>query len=552
MTALVDSARPVDVGGPDAGAASTAGTRQLLRLIARRDRFRILLWLGGIVGLVAATAASITGLYSAQADLDRYAELVRGNAALIVQSGPGYGLQDPAVPATTGAVVMNEVAIWTVVAVALMSLFMTVRHTRTEEETERAETVRALPVGRHSELTAALVATGVTNVLVTFGVVVTLLAYDLEPVGSIAFGLALIGSGAVFAAVAAVAAQVAGGSRAALGLGGVVLGASFVLRAVGDVGNGVLSWLSPIGWAQAIRAYADERWWVLLLPAAATAALLVVAFELQARRDLGAGLMPERPGPSVASPRLSSTIGLAVRLQRASVISWTVAVALFAFLYGVVADQAESILEDNPEMEDFFAQLGEGSVTDAFLATATLILALLATGFTISSVLRARAEEVGGRAESLLATPTSRERWAGGHVTVSIVGTTIMLLVAGASEGFGLALVSGDREWIPRLIGATLVMVPAMLVTGGVAMVAYGLSARLAMAAWGYYAFTLVVGMLGALLDLPQWALNLSPFEHVPAIPSEPMDWVPVIVLVALAGALFATGLTAFRRRDMS
>ncbi len=552
MTALAEQVLPADTGAPSAGTAPTAGMWQLLQLIARRDRFRVLLWLGGIVGLVVATAASITGLYTTQADLDRYAGLVRGNAALIVQSGPGYGLEDPAVPATTGAVVMNEVAIWTIIAVALMSVFMTVRHTRTEEETERAEIIRALPVGRHSQLTAAFVAVAATNVVVAVGVVVTLLAYDLEVTGSVAFGLALVGAGTVFAAFAAVAAQVAGGSRAALGLGGAVLGASFVLRAVGDVGSGALSWLSPIGWAQAIRAFDDERWWVLLLPAVATAGLLSAAFELQARRDLGAGLLPERPGPPAASPRLSSPLGLAVRLQRASVISWTVAIALFAFLYGVVADQAESILEDNPEMEDFFAQLGEGSITDAFLSTATLILALLGTGFTIASVLRARSEEVAGRAESLLATATSRERWAGSHVAVAVVGTTVMLSIAGASQGLGLAAVSGDIDWIVRLVGAGLAMVPAMLVTGGVAMVAYGRSARLALAAWAYYAFTLVAGMLGALLDLPQWALNLSPFEHVPAIPSESMDWVPVAALVVLAAALFAVGLAAIGRRDMS
>ena len=301
MTTLAEPMRSVDVGGPDRGTASTAGMWQLLRLIARRDRFRIVLWLGGIVGLVVATAASITGLYTTQADLDRYAGLVRGNAALIVQSGPGYGLQDPAAPATTGAVVMNELAIWTIIAVALMSVFMTVRHTRTEEETERAEIVRALPVGRHSQLTAALVGVLATNVVVAGGVVVALVSYDLPVAGSVAFGLALVGAGSVFAAVAAVAAQVAGGSRAALGLGGVVLGASFVLRAVGDVGNGPLSWLSPIGWAQAIRAFADERWWVLLLPVVAAAGLLSAAFELQARRDLGAGLLPEQPGPPTAS-----------------------------------------------------------------------------------------------------------------------------------------------------------------------------------------------------------------------------------------------------------
>jgi len=542
----------VDIGGRSEGSVANAGLVWLLRLIARRDRIRIGLWTTGIVGLVVATVASITGLNGTQEDLDRYAALVRENAALIVQAGPGYGLQDPAVPATMGAVVMNEVGIWVIIAVALMSVFMVVRHTRTEEETGRAETVRALPVGRHTQLTAAVIATAIANVVVAAASVLVLIAYDLAIVGSIAFGLTVVGAGLVFTAVGAVVAQMAGGSRAALGLGGLVLGVSYVLRAIGDVGAGALSWLSPIGWAQSIRAFADERWWVLLLPIAATGALLAGAYVLQSRRDLGAGLLPDQPGPAVASRLLSSPVGLAVRLQRASVVAWASGLALFAFLYGVIADQAESILEDNPEMEDFLTQSGQGSITEAFLSTAMLILALMGTGFTVASVLRSRSEETAGRAESILAGPVSRWRWAGGHVVVAVAGTVGILAATGATLGLGHAVIVGQWDWVVRLLGAGLALVPAVLVTAGVAAVAYGLSPRLALASWGFYAFVLVVGMLGALLDLPQWAMNLSPFEHVAAIPAEPMSWPPVFALLAAAGSLFLAGFVALRRRDMS
>lgn len=147
---------------------SLAGLGILIRLVLRRDRIRMLLWFVGIVGLVVATAASITGVYNTPAQLEQYAQIVRGNSALIVQAGPGYGLDDP----TTGAVMMNEVGIWTLIGVALMSVFMTVRHTRTEEETERAELVRAAPVGRHAQLMATMVGVTVANVLVAAGVVV--------------------------------------------------------------------------------------------------------------------------------------------------------------------------------------------------------------------------------------------------------------------------------------------------------------------------------------------------------------------------------------------
>ncbi len=166
--------------------------------------------------------------------------------------------------------------------------------------------------------------------------------------------------------------------------------------------------------------------------------------------------------------------------------------------------------------------------------------------------LRTRSEEAAGRAEAVLAAPVSRRRWAGGHVAVAAAGTVGILALAGAGVGVGYAAIVGEWEWVARMLGAGLVMVPAMWIIGGVALVAYGISPKLALASWGYYAFVLVVGMLGALLELPQWVLNLSPFEHVPAIPSEAMSWGPVVVLVATAAALAAVGFGALRRRDLS
>ncbi len=534
--------------GRSGGHDSTAGIGQLVRLVLRRDRMRIAMWCTAIVGLIVVTAASITGLYHTPAELETYGRLVRGNSALIVQSGPGYGLDNP----TTGAVMMNEVAIWTIIGVSLMSVFMTIRHTRTEEESERAELIRAAPVGRHAPLAAALIAVAIADAVVAIGSALALVAYGLPLSGSVAFGVSIFGAGLVFAGVALVAAQVASGSRAALALGGAVLGLSFVFRAVGDVGNGVLSWVSPIGWAQAIRSYADERWWVIALPVLATTGLVAAAVALQDRRDFGAGLVPQRPGPAAAGPGLASPFGLAVRLQRASVIGWAIGIGLISFFYGIVADQAESMIQDNPDLADFFAQLGGASITDAFLSTSVLILALIGTGFTISSVLRLRSEELAGRTDALLATAVSRRRLALSHLVVAAVGTTVIMVTAGLSIGLGFALVSGDASQIGRLLAAALVMVPAMLVIAGGTFALFGLVPRWSLVIWGFYAWVMVAGMLATVLRLPDWTLDLSPFQHVPALPAASMSWMPVTVLLVVALALVVVGLLALDRRDMS
>jgi ABC-2 type transport system permease protein len=62
----------------------------------------------------------------------------------------------------------------------------------------------------------------------------------------------------------------------------------------------------------------------------------------------------------------------------------------------------------------------------------------------------------------------------------------------------------------------------------------------------------MVAGMLATVLRLPDWTLDLSPFQHVPALPAASMSWLPVTVLLAVTAGLVAVGLLALDRRDMS
>jgi ABC-2 type transport system permease protein len=525
-----------------------AETGLLVRLVLRRDRVRLVLWVVGIAALVVVSAGSVAGLYDTPESLAGYASLAEDNAAVVVQAGPGYGLDEP----TTGAVLMNEASIWTIIMVALMSILMVVRHTRAEEESERAELLRSGPVGRHAAAASAMIGVALADVAVAIAVVTGLLALGFDATGSVAFGSALAGAGLVFGAVGLVAAQVATSSRAASGLGILALGIAFVIRAVGDVAENGLSWLSPIGWGQGIRAFADERWWVLVLPVVATAALVGLAAVLAGRRDFGGGLLVPRAGPAEAGPALSGPLGLAVRLHRASIAGWAAGVAVLGAFYGIFADQAERMLEENPDMEEFFTQLGMGSITDAFLATSILMLGLLAAGFTIAAVLRIRTEESAGRADPLLATPTSRAAWAGAHLVTVGVGTVLVLAVGGLGSGVGAGVVLGEPGRVVELVWASLVMAPAPLVLGAVAFALVGARPRWSLVAWVGLVVAGVVGLFAEVLDLPGWARNLSPFRHVPALPAAPFSALPVVALLGVAAVLLAVGLAGLRHRDLN
>jgi ABC-2 type transport system permease protein len=526
---------------------SLTGLGRLVRLILRRDRVRLPVWVLALAGIVLGSAASLVPLYPEQVDIQQYVDLFGDNPALVAFAGPGYGFDDP----NLGVILVNETQLWACLGIALMCIFLVNRHTRAEEEAERTEVLRSSVVGRHAPTAAAVIVVGATSVLVAALCGLGFIALGYGATGSLTYAAGLAGCGLVFTGLTAAIAQVAGSSRATLGLATAVLGLAFVLRAVGDIADSGLRWLSPIGWAQGVRAFADERWWPVALCLATTLLAVVAAFWLATRRDLGSGILPQRPGPARGGRWSAGPLGLAVRLQRGSVLAWMVGLALMGGVYGSIGEDVEQMIEDNEAFADVLAQLEGADVTDSFFATAVAMQALLAAGFAISAALRVRSEEAAGRVEPVLAAPVGRWRWAWSHLLVAAVGTVLVVAAGGLGVGASYAVVSGDAGQVLRLTGAALATVPAVLVLAGVAVALFGASLRLAVVAWAGLGVIVLIELFGELLRLPSWSQAVSPLHHVPALPAEDLRALPLLALTALAVALTAVGLTRFRARDL-
>ena len=253
-----------------------------------------------------------------------------------------------------------------------------------------------------------------------------------------------------------------------------------------------------------------------------------------------------------AGPLLSGTYGLAGRLQRGSMIGWIIGVTILGAFYGAITDEAEQMVADNPELEDFFAQAGVGSITDSFLATAALMIGLLATGYATSAVLKLRTEETSGRVEPLLATPTPRVRWASSHLLVAAGGLLLVLLGGGLGVGVGAAVVTDDPSRVAQMMGSVLIVGPAVAAVAALAFLLCCSVPKWALLSWIAVAFVVVVGLLGSVLDLPQWVMDISPFAHVPPAPAAAVTAGPLLVLGAVALVLVALGLLGVNRRDIA
>ncbi len=521
------------------------GSITLLRLYLRQDRIMLLAWILGGVLLYYSQAVSTDGLYATQADLDKAAQSIGGNAAFIAMLGP-----DQALNTLGGQVAWQSVAFGIIVA-GLMSMFIIGRHTRAEEESGRDELIRSAVVDRSAPMiAAAFVAIG-ANLLMGALTTLSLLTVGLDVAGCVSLGVSLALGGIVFAGVALSAAQLTEGTRTMYGITGAVIGVSYVLRAVGDVGNGALSWLSPIGWAQGMRAFAGEVWWPIAPFVVGAAVPIIAAIWIFSRRDVGSGVWAARPGPARAGRGLRSPVGLAWRLQRGSMIGWGVGLLLMGLSYGSIGDDVEDLLGDSEFSQDMFGAGAGPSLTESFYATAIGMIALLACGFVISSALRPRGEEDGGRVESLLATALPRSRWLLSHVSMTVLAAVGGVLLGGLGLGLGYALVTGDGGAIGKYFAATIPYVAPVLLLGGVARLLYGFSSRWAPFAWVSLGFCFIVLIFGEVLQLPNWIKAVSPFDHLALTPAEDVRWAPVLVIGAFAVATSATGQWLFRRRDV-
>jgi len=279
-----------------------AGTGALVRLALRRDRIMLPVWLAVFVLMAVSAAAGTIALYPTAGSWVGPAETWNHSQSLVALYGRVYD------STSVGSLALVKPLGTMAALLAVFAIILVVRHTRTEEETGRLEVLGATVVGRHAPLTAALLvgvgANLVLGVLAALGMISTGLPAD----GSFAFGLAWAGVGIAFAAIAAVVAQLTRSARTATGIGVAVLGVVYVLRAVGDTvevtGPSWLTWLSPIGWAQQFRPYAGNRWWVLLIVVGFAVVAAAAADILVARRDLGAGLVPDRAGPATGARTL--------------------------------------------------------------------------------------------------------------------------------------------------------------------------------------------------------------------------------------------------------
>jgi ABC-2 type transport system permease protein len=526
------------------------GTGTLIRLMLKQERFKITMWLLGLLAITLATAATYPSAFPDTASQQAYA-LITENPAMKAMIGIGYEMEDMSV----GAVFAIEMLLFSAIAVAVMNILIISKSTRADEEEGRAEVIRSLPVGRLSYLSAAIIVMIITDMVlaVLTGMGLTALdsqSYSLQ--SSFLYGAILGVTGLIFAAIAAVFAQLSQTSRGTIGYSFAILILSYIVRAIGDAGNETLSLFSPLGLILRANVFAGNHWQPVIVLVCIIIILFAVAFYLNSIRDIGSGFLPDSKGKTHASPFLQTPFGLAFRLQRTTIISWTISVFAICVAFGFVLKDLETYFADNEYVQSVMALDPSISLTDQFLTLLVGIISITSVIPAVMVVLKLKGEEKRNRTEHFFSRAVSRTHL----ITTYTLLALFISLVMGFINALGL-WASGNsvlKEPIDfmEILSTVYVYLPALWAVVGLTVLLIGAAPKLTSFVWLYVVYCFVVLYLKETLDLPETLVNLSVFEHIPQLLTDELRILPLIILTGLFMITFTIGVIGYNKRDIT
>lgn len=523
------------------------GTGRLAVFALRRDRVTLPVTALVLLAMVAITDVSLQTAYGTDAERQALAATVGVNTAFLALLGPLTATSLP-------AVVSWRIGLFMMVVLAVVVALAVVRHTRKEEEAGRLEPVRAASTGPLAPLLAGLVVGVVTTAATSVGIVVVFLGMGSGR-AALLVGAQYAGLGLVTAGLAALAAQIATTARTASSFTVTLVVLGYAVRGAADVKDGLswLRWTTPVGWVQRIDPFgaADLRPFVACLGLGIV--LAGAAAVLSLRRDLGAGLVQPRPGPA-GTAGLGSPLALAGRLHGPGIATWAASAAAYTLLVGLILPSAGDLVGTSPQFAQVLEALGgAGGIANLLVSMVSGFVGIATGAWAVTTVVALVREETSGRLAQVLAGPVARGRYLGAVAVLLVTGVLAIPVLGGVALGLGhLAAGGTGAQTLTEPLGAGLVQVPAALVVAGAALALYGWVPRLVPLCWALLAWTFVVGVLGGLLDLPGWLVDLSPYAHLPVVPGHAVTPGPLVALVAVAVVLGAVGAVGLRRRDLA
>ncbi|MGO3362687.1 MAG: ABC transporter permease [Corynebacterium sp.] len=531
------------------------GTWYLWRAAIRHDGPSMLVWMAFVLVMTVVPPVVYPLAFPGDADRMQLAGLVESNPALSLILGPSYDLMG-----TEGFSAWVSLAIGGFLA-AMCAIFTTARVTRGQEDSGQAELLASGVVGRDARLLSGVLlsVTGSTVIGVVAGVV-GLVAGSGTP--ALLTGATFIATGWLFTGVTAVAAELASDRHTTTTIAMSVLGVLYVLRGLAYSVEAPewTVWINPMGWLTETVPSQENLWWPLALVAALTVVLFVIAFRIDARRDFGQGLIAGRPGPEHG--RMKGVRALVMRLNRGSVIAWSVTSVLIGFVLGYFSTTAGDMDVSGGTITD--AMVGQidpsaldGDTDPSALLARGMVVGLLAMAGMLMAVpgvqamVKTAAEEREDRLEPVIAAGADRVRYILANAGVGLLVSAVLHMVSGLVI-VGLAVNADLGVEFGSAAGQVAASLPGTLLIVAFAVAVIGVFPKAQFLAWTGVVLAFMTEILGSIMNMPQWLMEIGPYNRVPDVMTGDPSLVPVWVMLVIVAVLVAVGTLGFRNRDLA
>ncbi len=519
------------------------------RLLVRRFRVSLLVWLTTLWALVAVTPTAYQDVYPSLAQRAVLVESMRSSPGMRVL----YGVV-PA-PGTVGQLLQWETGTYLVWCAALTGILLTTRVLRGDEDGGLVETARGAGAGRWVGFWAPVLVVWAHLALLGAGVAGILLALrgavaELTVPGSLAFGLTVTLAGWGFAALSALWCQLARDLPQARGWCFATFGVLLGLRVLTDEKEDLawLRWVTPAGWRDLVRPFSEDAWGPAVTCLLACLLVLGVAAVLFGRREYLAGYLPDRS----ASRRRWRVRGLADlwwRLAWRGLAGWGVGIAACGILFGSMTGSIADLLAPGSPTRAWADQVAGGSAVRQMMTLMTVVTVLLVASAAVRRVGTLAHEEHGRLLELELACGVSRGRRYGVHAAGTVVEAVALTGLAAGGLAWATSTQLTTDHAVERAVVLTVTQLPGVWAATGLAMALVGWAPRLASLSWAVIAWSGFAQLLGGLVKLPSWAQDLAVVGHAVDVVGE-ADWVPLAVQSGVAVVALLVGWAGFVRRD--
>lgn len=524
------------------------------RFVALRTTRVAAFWALVFGGLVASKAIGYATVYPTALQRNKLAASIGGNLGFNALFGTPHHVNT-----TAGYTAWYTLAVMVLFG-SIWALLLAAKTLRGEEDAGRWEvllcgqtTPRRATANTLAGLSVALV---VMYVVVAAAFVATgrLHSVDFSTSAGLFLALSAVSGAVLFMAIGAVAAQLMPTRMQAAGLGIVIFGVCFAIRAGADTTN--LHWLlnvTPLGWIEKTQPlYGSQAVW--LIPVALlTLAAGTLAIYLAGKRDLGDSIVPDKDTARPHFELLNSPLGLAVRMKWAIMVGWLTIVAVMATFFGLLAKLAGKLFGQAASSHKFDKLAhAQGSLgTLAFIGIIFFIVMMLIMAFVANAAGAMREDEAEGYLDNLLTRRVGRLQWLIGRVAIAVGGIVLAGLVAALTTWLAVESQHLSVSFGKLFLAGVNAMTPALFALG-LSVLAFGFVPRLTtLVAYGLIAWSFLINIISSGINLNHWIADTSVFNHLAFAPATNPKWAQAITLVALGTLFVLLGVWRFRHRDI-